>query len=1093
MLSRRKGLFSIFLFFILTFSVGAFAASDKEFENASECGVENKIVKQFSWEICEQDFAFRVFYKLFPDVMEEYVLPLVNSDYLGRVKDLETSNMEVDRAYQYSLLKVLENTLSLALVFGFYIFIWHAFLALARSTTDGSFLGNEYSWKKTGIKYGFILIGILPLGHGLVVIHIIILALILFGIAFANVFYSMYLNFLDAGSEAVDVSSNTGYFSETDEQRIEEFEKMKNFDHNYFYASELAKNMVKISLCKIRTEQFIFENNVANMSSSNASNYYKCSAESALSSQMLNKNMSGGTGFKSSGAFSSYSSKETNIYNGSSPMNFTSSVKFGKNLQNDNQCQLDGIYDYNCGSLSVNTPSILDSNTTDVMKDVGFFETYSSVSSQIMASGDASSVESAATAGWTGLSAKIIKKIGNEINGEIKLSPNDEVMLKNISYYFHQLLLNDAMIGASVYSKGSNSLTTPSNNNPLKESIVSSFTVAEHIVNNYCIDNPEAIRNSKKLIKYLGSFDRDDLRDVTATCLAITPSQPTKVYGEEYPIASGSRDQANSKMSSNITETQSAMDKMIEKLYNRRVGLERSLFKSLKSVSETSLTAQMRKLGFATAGGMMLKLIKEKDIDSKFMHSFNNSMSFDASSIMNTMVGRENVTFNDKVSSPFDNPNFKPMDEYYGAVVAPFSSQRKDLRFTDISAYTNSVFNDSLTEAGKLENTSDLILETITNPLGSFKTAIGLGGQKDIQKEVIETCLKDLNDCPIPLENPIIHLSNFGHNLIKISTSLIVTSITTSFIKYLATKKISSNLSKNKGGSVSDADSLNNQLTEKLTSGQKATNAIVGFSMKALSSAFNLVDIILSSLMEVFFIMLLVGVFFAYIIPLVPFMMFTFAFLSWITMCLLSLVVAPMWLMFNLRMVEQRNGNSEMFRSGYNIAMQILFRPAIVVFSLVLGWALFIVAFLAVNLTIVPFIYNVLMSDGGTFSVAAMLDGLMLVIIYGLILYLIIRYIFKLMYTMTNQIFEVMNVQAMDDKSNIAEEVMKNSVLSAMLKFQILKSLDSAISQGMKQTTKEMQNKAKYADIDDNIDDELKKRNESAYKDSKPEHKSEKD
>lgn len=1084
MFGNKKGLFSFILVILMTFSLSAFSAQSSDFDNASDCGVENKIVKQFSWEICEQDFAFRLFYKLFPDVMEEYVLPIVNSKYLEQVKDLESDKIEIYRAYQYSILNIFESVLALAIAFGVFVFIWHTALALFRTSTEGSFLGKDYSWKKTGVKYGLVAFGLLPLGNGLVVLHIIVFLLILFGIAFANLFYSMYLNFLDFGVEGTDLNNNTSMFKETDAERLEEFEKMRNYDHNFFYASEYAKQMVKVGLCKLRTEQFIFENNINNMNSSNEGKYFQCTAESVANSQILNKSMSGGNGFISNGAFSSYLSKETSIEDNGNNIYLTSGIRFGKNTQNSNQCNIDGVYDYTCGEISISPPSIMDDDLIEVLDDVGFMDTYASVSSQIMNTSDASSIESIATSGWNALSTKVIQEIGNNINGEIKLSPNDEVVLKNIAYYYHQLLLNDSLTGAAVYNKNSNVLISPSSNAPMQKYLTSSLKISNEIINNYCLDNQEILKKSKNAIKYLNGYSYSNNKDLSTACLYLTRSKPSNTYGAEFGVGEDDRNSSEKVMKNNVLKAHQELQSMIESIYNKRLGLERSLFKSLKTVNERSITEEMRKVGFASAGGVILKIIKEKEIDEKFMHSFRNSMSLNTSTIMSSMVGTENISTNDKVSSSIDNPNFKPMDAYYAAVVDPFTSKRKDLRFTDISAYTGSLINDSVTEAGKMESAGNLIMETISNPFGSFSAAIGLGGEKDIQKEIIEKCMADLNECPIPMQNPITNLTNFGHNLIKVSTSLMAASVLTSFAKYLTVKNIKSKLLKDKGGSVSLSNDLSKSLNASMT--KSGANSVVGnMLVSGLVGALNIVDIILSSFFDIFLLLLLVGIYFAYIIPLIPFMMFTFAFLSWVTMCILALVIAPMWLVFNLKMVEQRDGNSDMFRSGYNIAMQILFRPALTIIALVLGWSLFSVTFLALNLTIVPLIFSLLDVQGGSFHPRTVIDQLMLVMLYGTMVYIMITYVFKLMYTLSNQIFEVLNVSPVDDKANVAEDVMKSALLASFAKFQAVKNVDSAFRESIAKEQRSAVNEMKKAHRDDAIDTEIADRSKRVYKDNK--------
>jgi hypothetical protein len=110
----------------------------EEFKNPSKCGVgDNGFVELWSWDICEQDFSFRVFYRLFPDVMDNHILPLTNPKFLSgnngatSVKEFEKDHLNVYRAYEYSLMNIFKNMTSLAVFFGVILFTWHAFFGFS--------------------------------------------------------------------------------------------------------------------------------------------------------------------------------------------------------------------------------------------------------------------------------------------------------------------------------------------------------------------------------------------------------------------------------------------------------------------------------------------------------------------------------------------------------------------------------------------------------------------------------------------------------------------------------------------------------------------------------------------------------------------------------------------------------------------------------------------------------------------------------------------------------------------------------------------------------------------------------------------------
>ena len=887
-------------------------------------------------------------------------------------------------------------------------------------------------------------------------------------------------------------NNSIGTFDDTATDRIEAFKlysAQNSMDHNFFYGTEMVKKLTKASVCKIRTEQFILENNLSKLNNSNSSEYYKCSVESPSKSQIMNKSSTGATFVNTGSAFTSYRTTETNIKNGNQKVSFTSAVRFGKNIQG-NSCQnMDGIYSYSCGELTVNVPNISDADTIDLMNSIGFYATYANVSSAITSNHKAPSttVSSTATAGWESLSSKLVEKLGKDVNGKKQLTPSDEVIIKNISYVYHQLLLNDAMVGVSAMT-GDN-IINPSTNISLINNFKNTYGAASYIIDAYCIKNQEQIKNSKNLLKYIDGFKQENNKNISTSCLKLTDSnsKPTKIFGIEFD-----QDEAGIKLAVNdinektLKAKELLLDVVID-VQSKREGLELSLFKSLKSVSKMSLTAQMRKVGFASAGGFMLKIIKDKDIDNKFMRSLQNSIGFSDANVDAKFIGSETVSTKSNAPSSLNNANFSDISFLYGNVMNEFTTGRKDLRMTDISPIVSGTFDDSLTQAGRDDDYVNSILTLITDPFSSFKTAIGVKAGADSYEDIVKKCMTDIKLCPIPLENPIKGLSDYGHTLISASTNLMATSVLLSFTKYLTVKYKTKQLLRDKGGKVNgSSDAIGEKLAESVT--KNSGGGFLGTAIKFAAKTFNLAETLLNALMGILLLLLSVGVFLAYIIPLVPFMMFTFAFLSWITICLLSIFIAPMWIIFNLKMTEERNGNSEMYRSGYNIAMQILFRPSLLVIALVMGWGIFILAFLILNLTITPFIYGVLLSEGGSFSLVSLMNGLMIILTYGILVYVIIKYVFSMMYEITNKMFQAMNVTPIDDKANVADQVTQNAVLASVINFRVLQSLNRSIKGGIEKENAAGRKNETKNEIERDVDQMVKDKMANRAADNKNDH-----
>lgn len=1046
------------------FANTAFATNiSDEFKNASKCGVgDNGFVELWSWDICEQDFSFRVFYRLFPDVMDEHILPITNPKFLSggnsatSVKELEKEHINVYRSYEYSLMNIFKNMFSLALFFGLILFIWHMFLGAIRSATEGEWLGSQFSLPQTLIKYGVILIGFLPLGGGLLVIHVIVFLLILFGIAFANLLYGTYINYMDIGSKDIDTNQEI-----TQDQ--------KNFDpynSEDYYSAEIVKGMLKMSMCKTVTEQFMLENNIQQKSYKNWDNIKRCSAEVTSKSQVYNENISGDGFVKNGSAINIIGAKGENITKDGGDLYLSGGMIFGRNIQNDSQCDgVVGVYNYTCGTLSVSPPTLSNSKVLTLMRDISFFDSYANASVKInsIENANQNDIKELVSSEWKKIKNAAIEKL-NVGKSEKSLSPEDEIIVKNIAFYFHKLLLNDSIVGGIGYIKGENKLLDNTSNELSTKTQAKLSAASSLILENNCTNHQELREKSKNLINYLEDKPTKD-SNFSAACLIITPNGDLLLLGKD---AEGGGEKANAGTKNGDGQdigndkTITDLTSMIIDLSNKRKGIKSSLFQAVKGFDDKSISHQMRKLGWASAGSYVLRLIKNTEADSRIMTAFDQSIGVDVSKISPQMIGKTYQSQKDSANEDFDNPNFLDLEQTYKTVIEPFVSQRRDLRTVDVSAMSESIVNDLTLQKEKEEHLTTLLLETLMNPFGDFKRVIGSGVDgKMLTSESVRECVEDMSKCNISFNNPMSAISDFGNNLIKVSTTMIVATAVTSLIKYaslyFSNSKLKNQLDEN--GSISkvkdDVNNLGESVAGKVLGGTgKMVYNVADFF--GVTAAFNAIYYILSMLINVFFVLLLLGIWFAYILPLVPFMTFLFAFIAWITMCLIALFVAPMWLAFNIQMTEKDKGMTDMMQSALNISLQILFRPALTIIALIIGWSLFTIVFAIISLTSMPFLASVLVSDG-SFSISTLIDNVLVVAIYGGLLFISIKYVFTFINTLANQLFQIINVNSpMDEKSGFVERLTSTTMLSMLSKFKVMQDLGGVVEKNIAQ--KQMQN-----------------------------------
>lgn len=99
--------------------------------------------------------------------------------------------------------------------------------------------------------------------------------------------------------------------------------------------------------------------------------------------------------------------------------------------------------------------------------------------------------------------------------------------------------------------------------------------------------------------------------------------------------------------------------------------------------------------------------------------------------------------------------------------------------------------------------------------------------------------------------------------------------------------------------------------------------------------------------------LLIAGVLHAYILPLMPFILFTFAVMDMLVMTICGVIAAPVWAMMHINLEGE-----EMFKgrhgAGYMVCFNILLRPVLTLFGLFLSMHLFEAMIWLLSVTIYP-------------------------------------------------------------------------------------------------------------------------------------------
>lgn len=1037
-------LYLIFLPLLILFSSFTYSDVRDELADSKSCGTyENtNIVKMFSWEICEQDFTYRMFFKLMPTIMEEYAVPLTNATNIKKISTLESNKLDIYLTNEYSIINITKSIISLSITFGSVIFVWNFLLAFLRTSTEGKFLGEGYTWQKNLIKYGVILIMLLPVGNGLIVINIVVVCLILFAIAFGNSIFSVYLNFFDVSDEAVAVSSNyddlTNIFKD-DKESKELYLDIKLNDSAYHSASQYIESLYKMQICKKVTENFIIETaqpKLKKLYASDKDEYKKllnCIVrpnnvsinETYYTNQ---KNVSLETnGYENNTPFNRAYAGSTNLKYGSGKARFISSIDFGYD-RNDPACRkFEEVQSYECGSLSVAPINTNESNVIRLINKTKMINYYKKATAKVESlynSKNVKEIETEINTIWNEYLLKLIEEIGDKVDGKYSLSGHDETVIKSISYYFHQQLINDVYMGRAL---GDDSKVSPITNG--KGSFYKTISMLDSesskLMESYCSSDIVKSNEANNFIKDLKNGEKKD-SDKSSFCLNlksgdIVPFSKNRDENSNSILEKGI--EIDSKLNSKINDN---LSDLTMNIYSDLTAIERSFYKSLRSIKTSTLTSEMRKLGFVSSGSLGLKLIKGNDVDTKYLTAIRSSVGF-TDKTDQKLIGRESVSDFLNTKSPLELTSFPSIALKFSDSMIFIKSSRMDLRQKNLRSLTTNLVSRNAATSLSDDDSLSTLLNMASSPLDSFKKALGYESGVSMNLETMRNCMFDMNKCPIPVENPIIAITDFGNELVSTASGLIATTIIVVFADFIKTKSAALSLRYKK---ATDVASISDKKVVASISDSKVIRKIADWSSNLVSAA----SFILKIIFPLFIVMLSMGMFFAYIIPLIPFLMFNFSYIAWITMSLTVYFIAPLWLVMNLKMEQDNNTSNNMYRSGYNMIMQVLFRPAILVLAMSIGWGLFNSSFLVLNLTIMPYIIGVSEVSEKSFIIGTIINGLMIIVIYAMISIILIKYIFNITYSLVNKMFDAMNVENINDQQgNITDDVMKSALVSSVV------------------------------------------------------------
>lgn len=1004
----KKIIINMLFIFLTIFSINTYSA-----DLGVTCGlVDNKVAEQ-NFEVCQKDESFRMLYELFPKFFDEGVFQLYDFGDIENLKDNpEVSSENQFRKFSDLLYAVFGTLLSVThYIIAFFLF-YYTFFSMLRTAESGDFMDNGKQTIMLSLIYGGVVGFLLLPIAGLTMIQLFILCLSILAISLANFVYGNYLSIYQTDLNLVDMDEEPSYI-------LSEMED----SNTGLMAKSYISDLTKIAVCRDISSQILLEEKVFDLKVDNSHERINCTAGKEHYTDINDYSKTENRPYPSF-----FNLDYTGFYNGrEKTIETSSSLTFGigVNKIEKRSCSNDNYRAYTCGKIKIKSPKINDAFLVKVYGINNFIMKIKEITDSLSLSGDNyNKIHS----NWLSMKSDIETKLLslknlNDGSEESKMASDimldiDTSSVKALSSIYHQLILNSLTTGIGfktfLNKKGTADEKEIVNNFDFKnyKALERDWElikpIARIIEENHCIMNSAGLSASVETLKHL-----DTLRATVNGSARCINFDERKVYG----VVDGSPllDIVESKLkSAELTkEAIIQFDKVAQDVFKRRKEVEQSFLSSINIESQEQTLNNLRQRGWLTMPTYLMAASQEIKTNNLYIKELFNSNKFaplqigEKGAAATLTIGNQNI---EKFVPFFDGSN---IFQYLVNI-----ESNKSVYFDTESFAMSKIQNDPEGIKNGNFNLNDF-LQIIMNPIGPLKEALGIRQVEDFkeidnsQKSIIELCKNENEICPLPRTDPLIGLSQYGHYLMNVSINYFI--IIASF-KGLVTvgQGMKSTKTKDAKAGVGSKNKILSNITKKFSS----SSGSVGKGLEYFGEFLDLMSEILSSIGYIVIMLFFVGVFLAYIFPLLPMIYFVVGYITWMLLIVQVMIISPVWV---AHFIRYRENKEVIVQAAKNYGLQILFKPLFMVLGMIFAWELLKVALFFINLTIFS-LFGSISSDG---DILSFLQETIFLILLIFILYVVIKFILDMISSITEILLKTLGSEAIQDEQQNMNELLE--------------------------------------------------------------------
>jgi hypothetical protein len=339
-------------------------------------------------------------------------------------------------------------------------------------------------------------------------------------------------------------------------------------------------------------------------------------------------------------------------------------------------------------------------------------------------------------------------------------------------------------------------------------------------------------------------------------------------------------------------------------------------------------------------------------------------------------------------------------------------------------------FNKTLQADEDLNQFTGWLENKLFSPMSHIKKASGIPNTMSLN-DGLQNCLEGVSEnCVSSASHPMVSLMRFGHDLMNNMLTLAILDILVS--------KLDASLSSSEEGSVGDDDDAKKKKKSKLDAlkksvksfGKKVAKIVGGPILFVILAIIKVVAMILEVMRPFIWGLFSVGVFFAYVVPMMSFILSMTVYLLWVGSIFVISVTLPFYCLLKLKDVEYSYKNG--FNEFYETFLGPYFKPLFIIISLIFAWTFVWISLFVTN-TLFALVFEGI-TPGSGFSLQGLIMKLLVYVVYFMVLFVMFKATLDMIKSMPDMFASVLKLKGSKDEQYIQSLGFEQFVQTSMMK-----------------------------------------------------------